>query len=436
MREIICRFNSEEDLVSLGLDIKRDTLVFDLGTMKVVKSKKNTRLLKKRVDKKDFEEHYVGMPEFVSEKKEPYAKVIFIEGNTPFTNGYSHLFDQNITNKTKSIWFPKLIPGKNARCRFIGGESNNKYPIYVISKGRGENCYTSMFLSQMEVYHNVVVEDFEVELYSKNLYNKYVNIIELDNKFKDEYDTFDDLDNNKYSRGSGPARNFCWSNSISNGFKRHWLFDDNANEGFHKLHKNNKIKMRTGSFLRSLEDFVDRYKNIAIAGLNYTMFCVADSKLPPYVLNTKIYSFLLIDNSLKERWRGRFNEDVDICIRVLKKGYCTMQFNVFTGGKATTQKIKGGNTTIYKELGTKVKSEMLEKMHPNVAKVSWRFNRWHHVVNYSGFKQKLIKKDNYDELMKIDNTLPEMYMIRKDDDIKTDTKSELERDYTEIAELR
>jgi hypothetical protein len=33
-------------------------------------------------------------------------------------------------------------------------------------------------------------------------------------------------------------------------------------------------------------------------------------------------------------------------------------------------------------------------MHPDVSKLVWKFGRWHHVVDYSPFKQnKLILKD-------------------------------------------
>ena len=35
---------------------------------------------------------------------------------------------------------------------------------------------------------------------------------------------------------------------------------------------------------------------------------------------------------------------------------------------------------------------MIEKLHPDVAKVVWKFNRWHHYVDYRPFKaNKLIK---------------------------------------------
>ena len=48
----------------------------------------------------------------------------------------------------------------------------------------------------------------------------------------------------------------------------------------------------------------------------------------------------------------------------------------------------------YKNEGTLPKSQMLVDMHPDVTKLVWRFNRWHHQVNYKPFKNnKLIKKE-------------------------------------------
>ena len=42
-----------------------------------------------------------------------------------------------------------------------------------------------------------------------------------------------------------------------------------------------------------------------------------------------VYSTLLIDNSLDIRWRGRYNEDTDLCLQALSLGYCTVNFNAF-----------------------------------------------------------------------------------------------------------
>jgi hypothetical protein len=33
---------------------------------------------------------------------------------------------------------------------------------------------------------------------------------------------------------------------------------------------------------------------------------------------------------------------------------------------------------------------MIVAMHPDVAKLKFKFKRWHHAVDYSGFTQKLI----------------------------------------------
>jgi hypothetical protein len=104
---------------------------------------------------------------------------------------------------------------------------------------------------------------------------------------------------------------------------------------------------------------------------------------------------LLIENAAPYRWRGRYNEDTDLSLRVLKDGLCTIQFNAFLCGKVTTQRMKGGNTEeFYRQEGTLAKSQMLADLHPDVAEVVWKFNRWHHHVNYKPFKKnKLIMRE-------------------------------------------
>ena len=170
--------------------------------------------------------------------------------------------------------------------------------------------------------------------------------------------------------------------------------DDNLDD-FHRLNHNVKVPVRTGATLKAAEDFVDRYTNVYIAGLNYYSFCKSTDKVPPFTLNTRIYSCLLIQNDIPYRWRGRYNEDTDLSLRVLKDGFCTVQFNAFLCGKVTTQRMSGGNTeAFYKHEGTLNKSQMLADLHPDVATVVWRFNRWHHHVDYSSVrKNKLIRKD-------------------------------------------
>lgn len=173
--------------------------------------------------------------------------------------------------------------------------------------------------------------------------------------------------------------------------------DDNI-EGFWRFNDNRQIRVGDGTIFRCMEDFVLRYKNIAMAGPNYYMFVSRKQFSPPFVLNTRIYSCNLIRNNLPFRWRGRYNEDTDLSLRILKAKWATVQFNAFLQWKTTTQLISGGNTgEFYANEGTLAKSKMQVKMHPDVSRLVWRFKRWHHHVDYSGFKNiGLVKRDDLD----------------------------------------
>lgn len=263
--------------------------------------------------------------------------------------------------------------------------------MYIVSKGRADNGITTKALDKMGVPHYIVVEIHEAAEYKAKT---NATILVLPSSYLNNYDTCDELGSTR-SKGPGAARNFCLDHSKENGFKRHWVMDDNL-DAFHYLNKNEKYEVETGATLKATEDFVDRFSNVPVAGLNYYSFCKKTDKVPPFIANTRIYSCLLIDNNAGYRWRGRYNEDTDLSLRVLKDGLCTIQMNAFLCGKVTTQRMKGGNTKeFYADEGTLPKSQMLADLHPDVASVVWRFNRWHHHVNYKPFKEnKLIKKEN------------------------------------------
>lgn len=285
---------------------------------------------------------------------------------------------------------------------------NPEHPVYIISKGRHESMFTSRSLARMKVPHYIAIEPQDEEKYEKALdifgIRKYVTLLIA--PFSNHGD------------GPGRARNWCWDHSISIGADSHWVLDDNIND-FYRYNNNIRIRVESGVFFKVMEDFVDRYDNVYIAGPQYRFFIAPDQKYPPYVANTRIYSCLLIRNDCKHRWRGRYNEDTDICLRVLKDGDCTIQFNAFLQGKAATQTVKGGNSEefYHKEVGldadgiairkedlkvdsseryntdgTLAKSQILVDMHPDVARLVWRYGRWHHWVDYSPFKKNALKR--------------------------------------------
>lgn len=276
-----------------------------------------------------------------------------------------------------------------------------RFPLYIVSKGRWESRLTAKALESMNLFYYVVIEAQEFEKYASVIDSKKLLI--LDKKYQDEYDTCDLLGNTK-SKGPGAARNFAWDHSIKNGFSHHWVMDDNIYQ-FCLWKNNQKVRTTNPSFWRAMEDFVLRYKNIAMAGPNYFMFANnrAAHKMPPFVLNTRIYSCNLIKNDVPFRWRGRYNEDTDLSLNMLKDGYCTVQFNMFLQLKAPTQTIKGGNDKdFYSKEGTLPKSQMQVQLHPDVSELVFRFGRWHHYVDYTPFKKNKLVIDPTFKLPKTD----------------------------------
>jgi len=258
---------------------------------------------------------------------------------------------------------------------------NPKYPVYIISKGRSESRKTSKALEAIGVPYHIVVEPQE--------YEKYASVID---PAKILTLPFQDL-----GQGSIPARNWVWEHAKATGAKRHWILDDNL-DGFYRFNYNLKTPVSSGTIFRCAEDFVDRYENVAISGFHYFMFTPRKESRPPYFLNTRVYSCLLIRNDLPHRWRGRYNEDTDLCLRILKDGHCTIIFNAFLARKMQTMTMTGGNTEDLYEIedGRLKMAQSLADQHPDVARVSWKWGRWQHHVDYSSFTQPLVRKPDLD----------------------------------------
>lgn len=287
---------------------------------------------------------------------------------------------------------------------------NPQFPVYIPSKGRYDSRLTVKALQKMGVPFYVVVEEQELEKYAEHIDRK--QLLVLDRAFQRNYETFDDFGDSKVY-GGGPARNFAWEHAISIGAKWHWVMDDNI-RNFVRLNQNRKIPVGDGTILRCMEDFCLRYINVGMAGPHYDFFIPRKRKFPPYFQNCRIYSCNLIRNDLPFRWRGRMNEDTDLSLQILKAGWCTIQFVAFLQKKATTQTVKGGNTEQYRQDGTMFKSRWLVERHPDVAKVVWKYGRWHHYVDYSPYKNiRLIRKPGVKIAEDVNNYGMELYLTER-----------------------
>ena len=376
--------------------------------------------VRKESDQPDSYKHWRGMPEFKQEQNNwiHHSLIVTFKTKTDYA-AFANVVRQPITLKTKSIYYPKWTKA-NVKA-FVWRSSlprkaiTPRYPIYIVSKGRAYSRLTSKALEAMGVPYRIVIEPAE--------YDSYASVIAAEKILTLPYDT--DPEN---PTGPGRAREWCASHSASEGFKRHFVMDDNIST-FYRLHQNRRYKVADGAIFRAAEDFVDRYENILVAGFQYRFFVAQKEKYPPFVTNTRIYSCLLIDNryvfelprnapddtvpkvikrpkqlsNTQFLWRERYNEDTILSLDALSNGYCTVQFNTFLQGKAPTQKMAGGNSEVfyskegtaeikfsgdgrYNPAGTINKSVNLQICYPNVTTVKIRFQRLHHVVDYSSYK--------------------------------------------------
>lgn len=265
-----------------------------------------------------------------------------------------------------------------------------RYPIYIVSKGRWERRLrpTTVHLDRMGVDYRVVVEAQEADSYAEGVGAH--RVIVLDPAYQRDYAACMELAPSQ-SPGSGPARNFAWDHARAAGHARYWCVDDNI-EGFYRFHRNRKTLCLTGSFFRPMEDFADRYENVAMVGPHYEHFVLQYAKHPPFILNSRIYSCNLIRTDVPFRWRGRYNEDTILSLDMLKAGWCTVLFVAFLQNKVVTQGYDGGNTAELYKNGTLEKSRMLIREHPDVARLIWKWNRWHHHVDYRPFKANRLRR--------------------------------------------
>ena len=337
-------------------------------------------------DLKEWGKHWKNMPEFVQEDTKPidYVMVYFrrIEDKKEFLTLLNYDPDRR-----RSIWYPKMQHVTQEDMRKDAKPNataiaQNKYPVYIVSKGRWETRITSRELEALNIPYHIVIEPQEYENYASFIDPDKILVLPFSN----------------LGQGSIPARNWIWKHSMEQGAERHWILDDNI-RGFYKLNQNLKIKLTNENPFVMAEEFVDRYENIALAGFQYEFFVPRRDERPPFILNTRIYSCILIKNDIPYEWRGRYNEDTDLSLRALKDGWCTVLFNAILAKKVSTMLMKGGNTDeLYQGDGRLEMARSLRDQHPDVVTISRKWGRWQHHVDYRRFRRNrlILKKDAED----------------------------------------
>lgn len=249
-----------------------------------------------------------------------------------------------------------------------------RYPVFIPSKGRWESRLTVKALERIGIPYTIFIEPQEYDNYAAVIDSKNIYILPHSNK------------------GLVVTRNYIWDYAQLLDVPRFWTIDDNM-IAFWRWHRNKKQRVDTSATFCAIEDFADRYSNVPILGMNYFMFIKQKYPDAPIRLNTRVYSNMLIETNARDprgklyRNEGFYNDDTDLCLRILKDGNCTVLFNAFLAEKAVTMTVEGGMTPHYQGDGRLKMAQELQAKHPDVTTITWKWGRWQHQVDYRPFKK-------------------------------------------------
>lgn len=329
----------------------------------------------------DWEDHWRDMPEFVQGDERPDSSINVYFRTDDDRREFLNLIGCHNSDRQRGVWFPFKRRPTDGYIREFQPEKvlPNRYPIYIISKGRWAghwNRLTYIALNKLGIDYHIVIEAQEFAQYAERIDEEKILVLPFSN----------------LGQGSIPARNWVWDHATESGAKRHWILDDNIEDFARLNHNRAKIIKDENPFL-PCEEFVDRYENVALAGFQYRGFAdAAHPDLPPYRLNTRIYSCILVNHAIPYRWRGRYNEDTDLSLRVLKDGWVTVLFNAYQIHKVETMHLEGGNTDeLYEGNGRLRMAESLQAQHPDCVTITEKWGRPQHHVDYSRFRENKLK---------------------------------------------
>lgn len=264
-----------------------------------------------------------------------------------------------------------------------------RYPVYVPSKGRHRDgqALTVRALARDHVPFRLVVVAEEEDLYRRHVSHRD-QLIVLPETVTNLLET----------------RNWIRDHAEAEGHERHWQLDDNMSN-FYRLWEGRRIPVHGGVALRVCEDLSDRFTNVGVSGLNYTMF-VPFQTPAPFLPNVHVYSCTLVNHAMPYRWRLVYNDDTDLCLQALTNGWATIQVSALNAHKQTTMMSAGGNTdSLYRDaaeadhrdtMGRYQMAVMLERAWPGTVKVKRSYGRYQHAIDWKKFDVPLLLREDVD----------------------------------------
>lgn len=255
----------------------------------------------------------------------------------------------------------------------------DSFAAFILSHGRANKVVTVNTLKKEgytgKWYLLLDDEDDQIDIYKKNFGEEHI-IIFSKKEIAAEFDIMDNFDGNKVIVY---ARNALNKIAKDMGLKYFWELEDDYYDF--------SIRMEMGDHLPILQvedldgiieaflDFLDttKIKTIAFAqtgemmgGKNGTVW---KERVKRKAMNTFFFQVENAPTSPGDQFIGRMNDDVNWYIDSGKRGNVILQTSEITLTQEETQKNKSGNSTVYKSMGTYVKSFYSILTRPDCVKI-------------------------------------------------------------------
>lgn len=296
-----------------------------------------------------------------------------------------------------TAWLPKgFEPSCTEGFQEKHGMSTN---IYIPSYERAGTAPTIKTLESFHVKnYYILIDPQQYPEYKKHYPHEHIVIRDIEFRRQEMLDEHSSIQRPMAMAGHAPLCNFVLSMSRSLG-EDYFTFGDDDLVGFAmKAHKPDEIwdpakvpyikdnfyrcsniKEEYGfsfqEFWHGLEELIRKARNPGFVGLEKfgTVFSLPVS----FKTGTRVYSFYLTSNDTQVWHTGRQNNDVNTSIQLSKNGLVNILFEGISYNSEPTQS-GGGQTDMYKKLGTIDKGKIIVRAQPNTVKISYKYSRIHH----------------------------------------------------------
>lgn len=226
-----------------------------------------------------------------------------------------------------------------------------RYPIFIPSKGRPDKVKAAELFESDGVPYQIVVEPQDFDHYAAIHGDEKLVCLDFNDK------------------GLDYARNWIKGYAEDEAkASRHWQIDDDVRR-IVRNYKGKRIKCPAGAAFAAIEDFTDRYENVALSGVRNANFGGHITK--PFQLNNMVFQVMLIRSDLPYKFDCPGIEDADMSLQVISGGWCTVTLNLFQFEVAKQSGV-GGQTVFFDPDERLTRARNLQRRWPGIVKITER----------------------------------------------------------------